>query len=220
MTADLLAATAGSSSRTLATVAVSGAIVFLVVLGLLHLLRTDLQPTWHVISEYANGPHGWLMALAFSALAVSCASTVLAMWPYVDGWGGRIGLGLVMLAAIGLSMAALFPADVVQDPMPPMSWTGTMHAVASMLGNPTLMIGMVVLAFALPGLTPWQGSGAALLSFAVLSWICFVGMMVGLFVFLPQGTGGPAALVGLGNRLLVVAYAAWLITANWPLLRG
>jgi hypothetical protein len=220
MTADLLAATAGSSSRTLATVAISSAVAFLALLGVLHILRTDLQPTWHVISEYANGPHGWLMALAFAALAVSCASTVLAIWPYAEGWGVRIGLVLVTLAAIGLSMAALFPADVVQDPMPPMSWTGTMHAVASMLGNPTLMIGMVVLAFALPGLARWQGTGAMLLTFAALSWICFVGMMVGLFVILPQGTGGLAALVGLGNRLLVVAYAGWLITANLPLLRG
>jgi hypothetical protein len=201
-------------------VAITGAIVFLVILGLLHILRTDLQLTWHVISEYANGPHGWLMALAFASLAVSCASTVLALWPYAEGWGGRIGLVLVTLAAIGLSMAALFPADVVQDPMPPMSWTGTMHAVASMLGNPTLMIGMVILAFVLPSLAPWQGSGAALMVFAVLSWLCFVAMMVGLFVFLPQGTGGLAALVGLGNRLLVVAYTAWLIIANWPLLRG
>jgi hypothetical protein len=41
-----------------------------------------------------------------------------------------------------------------------------------------------------------------------------------MFVFLPQGTGGLAMLVGFGNRMLVVAYAAWLITANWPLLRG
>lgn len=219
MTADLLA-TAGSPSRTLATVAIAGAVIFIVLLGALHVLRTDLQPTWHVISEYANGPHGWLMTIAFAALATSCAATVLAIWPYADGWGPRIGLILVTLAAVGLAMAALFPADIVQDPMPPMSWTGTMHGVASMLGNPTLMIGMIVLAYALPGHAPWQASGATLQVVAHLAWLCFVAMMVGMFVFLPQGTGGLAALVGFGNRLLVVAYAAWLITANWPLLRG
>ena len=219
MTAELLATTA-ASSRTLAMVAVGGAIVFIALLALLHVLRSDLQPTWHVISEYANGPHGWLMTIAFAALAASCAATALGIWPLVEGWGPRIGLMLVVLAAIGLGMAALFPADIVQDPMPPMSWTGTMHGVASMLGNPTLMIGMIVLAYALPGHALWQGSGAALQVFAHLAWLCFVAMMVGMFVFLPQGTGGLAALVGLGNRLLVVAYAGWLITANWPLLRA
>ncbi len=219
MTADLLT-TSMSSSRTLATVAVGGAIVFIALLALLHVLRTDLQPTWHVISEYANGPHGWLMTIAFAAMATSCAATVLGIWPLADGWGVKVGLVLVASAAIGLGMAALFPADIVQDPMPPMTWTGTMHGVASMLGNPTLMIGMIVLAFALPGHAPWQASGVALQVLAHLAWICFVAMMVGMFVFLPQGTGGLAALVGFGNRLLVVAYAAWLITANWPLLRG
>ncbi|HZY67283.1 MAG TPA: DUF998 domain-containing protein [Devosia sp.] len=219
MTADILSASA-ESTRTLAGVAITGAIGFLVLLALLHVLRTDLAPTWHVISEYANGPHGWLMTIAFAALAVSCAGTVLAIWPHAEGWGARIGLVFVALAALGLGMAALFPADIVQDPMPPASWTGNMHAVASMLGNPTLMIGMVVLAFALPGFAPWTGAGPALLLFAFLSWICFIAMMVGLFVFLPQGTSGLAALVGLGNRLLVVAYAGWLVTANWPLLRG
>ncbi len=63
-----------------------------------------------------------------------------------------------------------------------------------------------------------QGSGGMLQIFAHLAWISFIGMMVGMFVFLPQGTGGLGALVGFGNRLLVIAYAAWLVTANWPLL--
>lgn len=219
MTVDLLASSDGTA-RALAFVAISGAILAIVLLAALHVLRPDLQPTWHVISEYANGPHGWLMTIAFAALAVSCGATVLGIWPLADGWGLRIGLVLIALAAIGLGMAALFPADIVQDPMPPMSWSGTMHGVASMLGNPTLMIGMIVLAYALPGLAPWQGSGISLQIFAHLAWLCFVAMMVGMFVFLPQGTGGLAALVGYGNRLLVVAYAAWLVIANWPLLRG
>ncbi len=220
MTADLLATGAAAPSRTLAIVGLGGALLFLVLLGALHVLRTDLAPTWHVISEYANGAHGWLMTIAFAALAVSCAATVLAIAPYADGWGMWVGLGLVGIAVVGLGMAALFPADIVQDPMPPMSWTGTMHGVASMLGNPTLMIGMIVLAYTLPGHAPWQGSGGMLQIFAHLAWISFIGMMVGMFVFLPQGTGGLGALVGFGNRLLVIAYAAWLATANWPLLRG
>lgn len=220
MTADLIATGAASPSRTLALFGFGGALLFAILLGLLHILRTDLAPGWHVISEYANGPHGWLMTIAFAALATSCAATALAIAPYADGWGVWIGLGLVTLAAIGLGMAALFPADIVQDPMPPMSWTGNMHGIASMLGNPTLMVGMLVLAYALPGHTPWQDAGGVLQIFAHLAWISFVAMMVGMFVFLPQGTGGLAALVGGGNRLLVIAYAVWLAAANWPLLRS
>lgn len=219
MTAELLANWSTSSARSVVTIALGAAILSLLLLAALHFLRTDLEPSWRVISEYANGPHGWLMAIAFAALAISCAATVLSLAPFANSWVMWVGLGLVVLASIGLAMAALFPADVVQDPMPPMSWTGNMHAVASMLGNPTLMIGMLILAYTLPGFAPWQASGALLQIVAHLAWISFVAMIVGLFVFLPQGTGGLGALVGYGNRVLVAAYAVWLIAANWP-LRG
>lgn len=34
----------------------------------LHLLRSDLDPVGHRLSEYANGPYGYLMTTAFVAL--------------------------------------------------------------------------------------------------------------------------------------------------------
>jgi hypothetical protein len=214
------AAIAQGAGQTLPALVIGSAALAVLLLALLHALRPDLDPSWHVISEYANGPHGWLMTITFAALASACAAIVLMLLPVIDSWSIRVGTVLLALAAAGLAMAALFPADIVQDPMPPVSWTGNMHGIASMLGNPTLLIGMLVLAFALPGQTPWEGAGSILLALAVIAWLSFIAMMVGMFVFLPQGTGGLGGLVGYGNRLLVAAYAGWLIAASVPLLRS
>ena len=49
-------------------VAIAGLLSSLVCVATLHLLRTDLPPVGHRLSEYANGPFGWVMALAFAAL--------------------------------------------------------------------------------------------------------------------------------------------------------
>lgn len=214
------AAIAQGAGQTLPALIIGSATIAVLLLVLLHALQPELDPSWRVISEYANGPHGWLMTIVFAALATACAATALILLPVGDNWSIRGGTLLLALAATGLAMAALFPADIVQDPMPPMSWTGNMHSVASLLGNPTLLIGMLVLAFALPGHAPWEGAGSVLLATAVIAWLSFIAMMVGMFVFLPQGTAGPGALVGYGNRLLVAAYAGWLIAASLPLLRS
>ncbi len=50
------------------------AALFLVLLAALHLLKPEYGPSWRMISEYAIGQNGWIMTLAFIALAVSYAS--------------------------------------------------------------------------------------------------------------------------------------------------
>jgi Protein of unknown function (DUF998) len=40
----------------------------------LHVLKPEMDPSWHMISEYALGRHGWIMRLAFISLAISCVA--------------------------------------------------------------------------------------------------------------------------------------------------
>ena len=46
--------------------------------AILHGLRTDLSPVGNRLSEYANGSHGWLMALVFGSLGVGLISLGVA----------------------------------------------------------------------------------------------------------------------------------------------
>ena len=64
---------AGSAavSHTAARLALSGAVLFLVLLAALHIIKPELDPSWRFISEYAIDDYGWVMMVAFLSLALS-----------------------------------------------------------------------------------------------------------------------------------------------------
>ena len=57
-------------SQPTASMTIGAAAVALGALALLHLVRPELEPSSHMISEYAIGPHGYLMTLSFAAFAI------------------------------------------------------------------------------------------------------------------------------------------------------
>ena len=54
-------------------------VLALVALTVVHLLKRDLDPWRTMISRYALGPYGWLMALCFAARAAASALLFLAL---------------------------------------------------------------------------------------------------------------------------------------------
>src|SRR5918998_6264801 len=95
-------------SRTAALLAFAAAATFAVLLVALHFIKPGLDPSWHFISEYAIGKHGWIMVLAFLSLAVSYASLFVAIRSQLRTIAGRIGLALLLVSALGLTIAAIF----------------------------------------------------------------------------------------------------------------
>ena len=132
-----------------ARAAIVAAAVSLVTLAALHILKPDLHPSRTMISQYALGPYGWVMALCFAAFGVASGSLAVAMVPDVRSLGGRIGIALLLTAAVGLVMAARFPMDPVSTPPAQMSHSGRMHGVAFLLGVPSMVLAVLVLSFAL-----------------------------------------------------------------------
>ncbi len=61
-------------SQTAARLSFAGAVTFLVLLAALHLIKPELDPSWHMVSEYEIGRYGWVMMLAFLSLALSCVA--------------------------------------------------------------------------------------------------------------------------------------------------
>ena len=70
---------------TAARLSIGSAILFVLLLGSLHLLEPEFDPTWRFISEYALGQYGWMMHVAFLALATSLASAAIAISSQVRG---------------------------------------------------------------------------------------------------------------------------------------
>ena len=196
------------------------AAVSLVTLAALHILKPDLHPSRTMISQYALGRHGWVMALCFAAFGVASGSLAVAIVPYVRSLGGRIGTALLLTAAVGLVMAARFPMDPVSTPPAQMSHSGRMHGVAFMLGVPSMVLAVLVLSFAFDGQVSY--TGWLLKTVAAVIWISLI-VMIGIMLRVgpgkPPDPNGPERFVGVPNRLLMVAYAVWLMVAAWPVAR-
>lgn len=158
-------------------------------LGVLHLVQPELTPATSVVSQYALGTGGWMMAAVFLLLADASVAAALAATVLPRRRRTAVGRVLLLAAAVGLLLAAAFP---VGEPM---------HEVASMIGNLALPIGALLVGLAVPG--------ARLLS--QLPWIGVVCMMTALFTA-PE-------ILGWVNRAVVLAYLVWLAIVPWRIAR-
>jgi hypothetical protein len=158
-----------------------------------------------MVSEYALGNYGWVLALMFLSWALSCVALFLAIKSHIRTVGGKIGLGFLLAAALGMSMAAIF--DVNHD----------LHGLAAMIGMPSLPIAAMLISVSLVRNQAWASARRSLLWTANLTWISLVLMFATVFIGLSLSGGefGPGVPSGWPNRFLVVAYCAWLITVAW-----
>ena len=201
-----------------ARAAIVAAVVSLITLAALHVLKPELHPSRAMISQYALGPYGRVMALCFAAFGVASGSLAVAMVPYVRSLGGRIGMALLLTAAVGLVMAARFPMDPASTPPAQMSHSGRMHGVAFLLGVPSMVLAVLVLSFALGDQVAY--AGWLLMTIAAVIWLSLI-IMIAIMLMVgpgkPPDSNGPERFVGVPNRSLMVAYAAWLIVVAWPI---
>lgn len=190
-------------------------------LAILHLLSPEFQPSWRMVSEYANGHHRWLLSVMFAAWGLGSFALAAALGPVTRGWLGRTGLLFLVLAGIGETMAAFFDIN------------HRLHGPATMIGMPSLPIAAVLLTIAL------RRSNAPFASPAWsmhLAWISFVLMGAAMMLWLRSlsqagvdlsAQSGPltalpagvTTVVGWANRLLIAAYMLWVLLTALPILR-
>jgi hypothetical protein len=218
------AAPRAAALLTTAWLALAAAAVALLLLAGLHALSPEFDPSWHMVSEYAYGHHGWVLSLMFAFWALSSWALAATIWSELRTRVGKAGLIFLIAAGLGEAMASVF--DINQEPL---------HDIAGYLSIPCLAIAAMVISVSL-GRTPrWSSARKPLLWTANLTWISLVllagtfAVMIGTYVrsgatvdpnsrptVLPSGVIG---LVGVANRLLVVVYCAWVITLAWQSIR-
>jgi uncharacterized membrane protein YkvA (DUF1232 family) len=191
--------------RTLpARLAIACAAAVLALLGGLHILSPEFDPSWRVISEYATGQYGWVLSLLFGCWALSSWALVVGLRAQV----GQVGLVFLTAAGVGEAMAAFF--DI----------THPLHGLAGIIGLFSLPIAAVLFARSLP--TPskvlvWTAHSTWLSLVALIATL--VAMIVGYTQAGNQMTPDVLAVVGYADRVLVVAYCAWVIIAARQALR-
>jgi hypothetical protein len=189
-------------------IAAAAAAAFLLLVALLHFIRPQLAPSWHMISEYAVGRSGWVMQLAFYCLAAGCLTAALAVTPYTSGHAGTV---LLIIATIGAAGAGFFitdPAGLVKSSSSP---THVLHVVFSFVLIPVFPVAATVVTaslrhgapHAIYGGLPWLTAAA---------WLGLAGFMISSMYFQRGGRKlGPGTPVGYLQRFMVLTYAAWLI---------
>jgi hypothetical protein len=207
-------------SQTLARIAFAAALLSGLALLLLHVLKSDLAPSWHMVSEYALGPYGWCMTLCFAALATACASLAGALIIRGPSTLSALGLALLFVAAVGLFMAAMYRTDPFNVAPADASPTGRMHALAVMIGNPAFVLASVLISLGTRSDPLWASIRLQLLLLDVAIGISLGAMIAIAAVLIPRNGGlGPSVPIGWPNRALVLAYSGWLVVASLPLAR-
>jgi hypothetical protein len=211
-------------SLTAARISLATSAAALVFLGSLHVLSSEFDPSWRMVSEYANGHYAWILSLMFAFWAVSSWALAYAIRSQVNTRAAKAGLALLVLAGVGEAMASVF--DINHQPF---------HDIAGYLGILSLPVAAMLISVHLSRTAPWSAFRKALLWTANLTWIGIVllaaafGVMIGTFVHsgakvdpqakitaLPPGVIG---LVGWANRLLVVLYCLWVATVAWQAIK-
>jgi hypothetical protein len=210
MTYSLLAARAVIGAAALAVIA----------LATLHILKPDVHPSRNMISLYALGRYGWVMALCFAAFATATACLFAALVAHVSSLLGRIALAFLLLAAVGLAISARFPMDPVSTPPAQMSFSGKMHGVSFLIGVPSQILAVLLLSVAFGNQTSY--ASLLLLGLTAIVWVS-LGVMIAIMVMVGPGKApnpkGPERFLGLPNRLFMVGYGMWLIVSAWPIAR-
>ena len=192
----------------------------LLALAALHVLKPEVHPSRNMISQYALGRHGWVMALCFAAFSAASASLFAALVAYWPLLLGRIGLVFLLAAAIGLAMAARFPMDPVSTPPAQRSFSGKMHGLAFVIGVPCQLLAVLLLTLARG--TQASHASLSLLWLAAAVWLCLaltIAIMLMVGPGKPSNPNGPERFLGWPNRLFMVSYGLWLMAAAWPMAR-
>jgi hypothetical protein len=163
----------------------------------LHLLRPDLNPVRHFVSDYAVGPYHTLMMLAFSACSVGLLALALSLYHGVSP-AGRSWPGLVLLTISGLSIGV---AACFQDKpqTSPAVLLDTVHDSIIQVGLMSLALSALAWALRFRKDARWRAVAWPALLLAVL-------MLAGLLGFMLT----PQRLMGLAERGLLILYLLWV----------
>lgn len=186
---------------------------FVLLLGLLHLIKPEIDPSWRFISEYAIGNNGWIMMLAFLLLGMAYLALYAAVKPLVpSGRTGKIGLILLLISAAGLILAGVFVTDPITASEAEHTTAGAIHSLGGTLGM-AMPFAALFLFLAIRKESKWAFAKRSILLITILAIAAFLFGFASLAAILTESEGkfGPEVLVGWPNRIEMAGYCIWLL---------
>ena len=214
--------TSAAISTTAARLAIVAIVSYQILLIALIFLRPDLAASWHTISEWAIGPPGWIMSVAFLLSALSYAALFVMLKSQLHGIPGRLGLGILLICLISATGVGTFTTD----PMPlhpPLSTRGTLHVVFGTSQLVLLPFAALLINLSLArNNETWAPARSILFWTAGLPLFGFLSFAVysAIFVF-PSGPSayGPGVNIGWPPRFAFLTYMLWVVILGWQATR-
>jgi Protein of unknown function (DUF998) len=197
----MVSVSTGAAVYSLAATAVAVGLVVV-----LHVVESEFDPSWRMLSEYSLGRYGVLMRVAFLAAGTSVIAVAVALsgsaWP---------GSGALVLVAIGPLGAAFVDTDPVTTARAQMSRRSNVHAglgALFILGFPVAATVAGVVAASDPAV------GSVLAWASLAPWIVLTWFLVATIRHArPDGRGAPQVRIGWPNRVSMLAYLGWVALA-------
>ena len=160
------------------------------------------------------------MVLAFLSLALSYVSLFVAIRSQLRTIAGRIGLVLLLISALGLTIAAIFTTDPITVSKDDVTSEGTLHNLGGTLGI-AMPFAAGLIGWKLARNPAWSSARRPLLWATGLALVAFVVSFLSLGFMASQSGGkfGPDVLVGWPNRFEILAYSVWLMTVAWQAVK-
>jgi hypothetical membrane protein len=173
-------------AKILRTIVFAGAAYYVLVGATLHVLEPEYDPRFKFMSDYAWSPHGWLMTTTFFVLALAILAVAFGIRDVPGSLpSARFGCGLLVVAALGASLAGVFRGF-------------PLHDLASALGFPGMTLAALFLSWRFGQAVEWRPlhRGTVVMS---------VGMLAALLSMIAN-VGWP----GLQQRAFLVLFLTWL----------
>ena len=193
-----------------------GVIVFLIVIIFLHLVQADINWSVHYISDFANGPYGFLFLIAVLVHSIGNTALVYGLFKCLGSHSFRewasilFGAAAALLfggAAFGILVAGIFPTDPSGSPS---SSIGLIHGLATAVSFPLELAAFFLFSSAFSRSSGWQMHGRFPF---VLSILAAIGLSLFFVTVLINW------MPGLGERIALASFLLWEVWAAWHLTR-
>lgn len=203
-----------------ARISLAANVVFVVLLASLHVIRSDVEPSWHFISEYGIGRYGWVMQLAFVSLAVTNLATLVSIRSSLRTTLAVIGAGLFVIGTVGLLLAAVFVCDPMNTPAESQTTSGKLHNVGGGLGL-LGFVGTVILSVRLLRDAEWRSARRIVLMATATIILGFLisFLSIGAMAARHNGAFGPNTPIGWPNRVGILSGCIWLAMISSQTMR-
>src|SRR5919112_5163863 len=183
----------------LALLAIVGIVDFLLNIAALHFLRPDVNPMLEPVSNYAVGPHGFLLTAADIGLCLAAIALTFGLYLSIAPPGrSYVGLLLLALYSVSVLLSGLFPIDVGGEA----TTFGTIHNIFGNISFIGFPIAVILLSLSMGKDERWRSFRRRALALSLLVVLTVIFTIVGSYL----GIG-----YGVTQRIANVVALVWML---------